>query len=249
MIYLYGLLDCAEPPKTEDLKGVTGPVLAHHLDQGWLVYGQSDEGDILPKRRYLLAHTKVQEALMAAGTFLPMQFGMFADDLKQISGLLAENASEIAERFRALEGQVEVGLRIAFPRDAALDATLAGNPRLNKEHARLARMSAPPHFQVAEFGRHLADALDARRGAAQKRLVAALRHHWSDHVVKAPNSDIEVLSVECLLPEAEIEALASGAQDAALQLTDFAGNAEPTVQIVGPAPAFHFASLSLAPRA
>jgi hypothetical protein len=248
MIYLYALLDSATPPPTEDLTGVTGIVEATRMGRGWLIHSPAEDDQILPKRRQLLAHARVQEALMPEGTVLPMRFGIFADDLPQITRLFDQRADEIAERFDALAGRAEVGLRIGFPRDAALAATLAADSRLRQDHNRLSGLSRPPHFEVAEFGRRLADSLDQRRGAAQKRLISALRGQWEDYVLKAPDSDVEVLSVECLVASDSIDAVARRAQDEAAALSDFAGGAEPMIQIVGPVPAFHFVELALNPR-
>lgn len=245
MIYLYGLIDCEAPPQTEHLAGVTGPVTATRLARGWLIHGPADSDDILPKRRHLLAHARVLENLMPEGTVLPMRFGLFADSVAQFAEVITEGAEGIAAQFDRLAGRVEIGLRIAFPRDAALSAALVADPGLHREHERLSRLARPPHFAVAEFGRRLAEALDARRGAVQRRIVAALRDQWEDHVLKTPGSDVEVLHAECLVAAAGTDRIGQLAQATAQAARDFAGGAEPVVRLVGPAPPFHFVRLSL----
>ncbi|MEO0930881.1 MAG: GvpL/GvpF family gas vesicle protein, partial [Pseudomonadota bacterium] len=84
MIYLYGLV---EPRGAEiavvlkDAEGLQGP-LQHAEIAGWtLVYSDHDDQEILPKRRLLLAHTKVLERLLTIGTTLPARFGLVARDL------------------------------------------------------------------------------------------------------------------------------------------------------------------------
>ncbi len=246
MTYLYGLLDCDVEPATAGLAGVTGPVGATRVDRGWLIHGPSESLEILPRRKHLLAHARVQEMLMEQGTLLPMRFGMIVTEFSEVTGLIARRAAEISAQFDRLAGKAEIGLRVAFPREAALQAALAGNDDLRREHDRLSRQQHPPHFVVAEFGRRLAEALDRNRGAAQRRLVAALRDGWDAYVLKAPDSDVEVLSVECLVPASSVDVVAARAQEEALALEAFAGGAEPLVQVVGPLPAFHFVTLSLA---
>lgn len=246
MTYLYGLLDGENAPDTADLDGVTGTVGATRLARGWLIHGPGAETEILPRRRHLLAHARVQERLMEQGTLLPMRFGMVVPDLTAVMALIAHRHEEIGGHFDRLAGKVEIGLRVAFPREAALEATLHADAALLQEHNRLTRQQKPPHFAVAEFGRRLAEALDRNRGAAQRRLIAALRDGWDAYVLKTPDSDVEVLAVECLIPVAAVDAAAARAQEEARALASFAGEAEPLVRIVGPLPAFHFVTLSLA---
>lgn len=245
MIYLYGLMKCATNPVSSLLTGVTGPVEAVQFDRCWLVHGSAETNDILPKRRHLLAHARVLEDLMQVGTLLPMRFGMFADAVLDVAELVEHGAKAIDASFDRLTGRVEIGLRLSYPRQAALDATLTADPSLTREHARLSRLCTPQHFAVAEFGKRLAEALDDRRGAAQKRLLRSLRPHWQEYMLKTPGSDVEVLSVECLVDEGHVDDLVALVQQEARALSDFAGGAEPTVQVVGPSPAFHFVNISL----
>ncbi|MBF9029977.1 gas vesicle protein [Rhodobacterales bacterium HKCCE3408] len=247
MIYLYGLLRATAPPALDELAGVSGSVAATQLATGWLIHGAATEAEILPKRRHLLAHTRVLETVMQAGTLLPMRFGLIARDVDEIATLIAARETEIAARLAALDGRVEAGLRIAFPRDAALAATLADDPRLAREHQRLAALTRPPHFELAEFGRRLAEALDARRTAAQKALLAGLADTWDDHILKPPESDVQVLCAECLVARDALDATAARAEEAARRIAGFAGGAEPEVRLVGPVPPFHFVDLALAP--
>lgn len=246
MNYLYGLLDCTRAPTTADLVGVTGAVTATRVGRGWLIHGPAEEAEILPRRKHLLAHARVQERLMEDGTLLPMRFGMVVADLGEVTALVARSGDVIAGHFDRLAGRVEIGLRVAFPREAALEATMTADDDLRREHERLSRQQRPPHFAVAEFGRRLAEALDRNRGAAQRRLIAALKAQWDDYVLKAPDSDVEVLSVECLVAADAVDAVAARAQEEARALGSFAGAAEPLVQVVGPVPPFHFVTLSLA---
>ena len=248
MIYLYGLIRSPANPMPGPVTGVTGPVEATSLGRCWLVHGSTDSDEILPRRRHLLAHARVLEDLMQAGTLLPMRFGLFADTVAEVAAMVERSADAIEHSFDRLAGHVEIDLRVRFDRRAALDATLAADPSLRREHERLSRLGNPPHFAVAEFGRRLAETLDLRRGAVQKRLLATLRGDWRDHVLKTPGSDVEVLSVECLVEGQTVDRITARVQDEARACQDFAGGADPVVQVVGPAPPFHFVNLTLGRR-
>ena len=247
MIYLYGLLEPGPAPALPlgTLRGVTGPVEVSELPEGWLIHGPADEEEILPRRRNLLAHTRVLEACLGARALLPMRFGMVAADLQAVGQLIASQQERIVEQADKVRGHVELGVRVGFPREAALSATIADDATLRAEHARLEAMRRPPHFQVAEFGRRLAEALDRRRTDAQRRLIAALSGAAADHVISAPESDVQVLAMEALLPRGGEAAFTRAVETASESVRAFAGGAEPVIRIVGPVPAFNFVRLTL----
>jgi hypothetical protein len=150
MIYLYGLVD-------GDLGQLQGAVIGQAGLEGpvevtkaglwgpaWSVHG---EAEVQPRRRAMLAHSRIQEALIAA------------------------RASAIAAEFAKEAGAVELGLRIECDRKAALGATLAEDEGLRREGDRLQRLGREAHFAIVEFGGKLADRLDRRRGQAQSQLL------------------------------------------------------------------------------
>ncbi len=246
MIYLYGLLEPGARPAPgvlETASGVTGPVTFTELPQGGLIHGPHDGAEILPRRRVLLAHTRVLETCLDAGALLPMRFGMSAGGVPEVAALLAAQADALTPQFQRVRGRVELGLRVSFPRDAALEAVLAEDPALRAERDRL-RARPAGHFDQADFGRRLGEALDRRRTAAQRRLLAELRGEMVDHVLRAPEEDVQVLSAEVLLPAEAQEAFATRVESAA-RACGFAPGADPQLRLVGPVPPYHFVRLSL----
>lgn len=249
MIYLYGLSDTRpNDAQLAALKGVTGPVFSSETISGWLIHSPSDGTELLPKRRHMLAHTRVLEVLGETATILPMRFGMMSQSVAEFSGLIVENKVEIAKSFERLTGQVELGLRVEFPREPALEATLAADGDLAKTHARLTNLTPAPHFEAAAFGRRLAEALDARRAATQDALLQNLRPLLTDYRIKAPESDVQVLALDVLLPTEKQPVLASSVARFATELSGFANGAEPLIRIIGPVPAYGFVDLSLVPE-
>jgi len=137
-----------------------------------------------------------------------------------------------------------IGIRIRFPREAALAALLDDEPALAAERDRLAAAASGASFEAAELGRRVAEALVARRDAAADRLAAALAPMARRLLTKPPEEDVEVLRAEVLLQAGSEDAFAMAALDHASRL-GFAGQAEASVRLVGPSPAFHFADLAL----
>jgi len=248
MIYLYGVAMPGGPAleaALREIPGVTGPVRVRKVIGGIaLLSGAHDGGELLPARRHMLAHTRVLEAAMAVSTILPMRFGSVAEDEKAFLALLRTRADEIAGRVASLRGLQEFGIRIRFPREAALAALLDDEPALAAERDRLAAAASGASFEAAELGRRVAEALVARRDAAADRLAAALAPMARRLLTKPPEEDVEVLRAEVLLQAGSEDAFAMAALDHASRL-GFAGQAEASVRLVGPSPAFHFADLAL----
>ncbi|MEO1678556.1 MAG: GvpL/GvpF family gas vesicle protein [Pseudomonadota bacterium] len=251
-LYLYGLFRGSGPDLERalfEVKGATnGAPELRDLGIAAIIAGGHDGSEILQTRRRMLAHTRVLETAMAYGTVLPMRFGLVAEDMATLSAMLASHAEAIAARFDHLAGQVELGLRVSVPRAAALDAVLAAEPALAAARDRLMGRGAEGHFDRIELGRAVAEALERRRTRAQSALIRELAGAVTDHVLRAPEDDCELLRAECLVPAGAADDLAATVERAAAAL-DFAPGAEPAIRLVGPVPAFHFVDLALAPSA
>lgn len=247
MIYLYGLMEPGAEPDASvlaKLEGVTGPIRIEDLGTAILVHGPADTREILPRRRHLLAHARVLEALTGPAALLPMRFGMVADDISDLVPVVTAQAGPIAAQFDAVRGAAEYGIRVTFPREPALSATVRADPMLEAERARLAGRTGTGRMETAEFGRRLAERLDRRRATAQRELLAALASEFVAHVLRVPDEDTQVLSIDALVADARAPDLAQRIEAAARQST-FAPEAEPEVHLVGPGPAYSFVRLTL----
>lgn len=244
MIYLYGLTDAPDIAALEGVDGVTGPVETAQLDGAVLIYGPHDGGEIRAKRRYLLAHARVLEMALQAGTVLPMRFGMAAEDVAEVAALIAKQRDRITDHFQRLAGFVELGIRIDFDKPQALEHQLQRHPTLMRERDRLAEAPQVDRMAQAEFGRRLGEALDRHRTDCQQALVRALKPHLNDLVLRAPETEAQLLSADILLPAMEQEAFAAQL-DTLVRKTEFLPGAEPHLRFVGPVPAYSFVRFDL----
>lgn len=247
MIYLYGLAaaDCEHvASRLDGMTGLQAPLQQTQIGDWTLVHSDHDDQEILPKRRLLLAHTTVLEQMVSMGTVLPARFGLVANDIAEVTTLIHAMQEKIATEFDKVRGAIELGIRVSFPRQAALAATLQGNPRLHAERAALQKKGPQAHFEIAEFGGKLADHLDRRRAQAQRRLLDALLPMARDHVLRKPEEDTEVLRAEFLVDEQMQTAFETMVTTAASDL-DFAPGEEASIQVIGPVPMYNFVRLNL----
>ncbi len=248
MIYLYGLVQGPFSPVAAalaDTQGLQGPIRLIQFNGWTLIYSDHDNQEILPKRRLLLTHAKVLEHVLSLGTVLPARFGLVAETLEQVTALIETRASTIQSEFDKVSGGIELGVRVSFARDAALAATLDANATLSAARDALRSRGPEAHFAMAEFGGKLAEHLDRRRGAAQRKLISALRPLCRDHVLRSPETDAEVLRVEFLIDKTQQETFQTAVATAATEL-DFAPGCDPAIQIIGPVPMYNFVRLNLA---
>lgn len=247
MIYLYGLLGADaqfSPDHFDGHSGVTGPVSIETLDQGHLIYGPAPDEDILPKRRFLLAHAKILEHCNDIGTVLPMRFGMTAPTLEKVDAMLTAQSDLLDASFKKLNGATEIGVRVKFDRQTALEVVLEENPSLKAHRDRLSRHPNPPHFETADLGRALAEALGRNRDVAQKAFLKQLQPLCRDYVLRAPEEDTHVISIDLLIDRTAQDDISAAIDDIARACL-FAPSAEPEIRIIGPVPAYNFVRLVL----
>ena len=248
MIYLYGLIEQPLASLDRDIAetlGLQGPLVSHQIGPWALIYSEHDSVEVLPKRRLLLAHTRVLEHMLAFGTVLPARFGLVAASIAVVEAMILAKSATITREFQRVHGCFELGVRVKYPRKPALDATLAEDPALLRDRERLAKPGAEAHFALAEFGGKLADRLDRRRGAAQQQLLRLLVPLCRSHVLRKPEEDTEVLRAEFLIPAQEQVTFLTAVQNATTALT-FAPGCEADIQVIGPVPMYNFVRLSLA---
>ncbi|MEM9342705.1 MAG: GvpL/GvpF family gas vesicle protein [Pseudomonadota bacterium] len=244
MIYLYGLTNAPDASALDTLEGVTGPVQTTALESGpTLIHSPHDGAEVRAKRKALLAHARVLETALTSGTVLPMRFGLVARDLDEVAELVAAKSATIDEHFDRLSGLIELGLRVTFDTQQALQYQLSRDSALAAQRAALAKARSD-HMAQAEFGRRLGDALDRHRTDCQRALLTALRPHVSDLVVRTPEAEAQLLAADILIPADAQDDIAQRV-DTLARDTGFLPEAEPQIRLVGPVPPYNFVRFDL----
>lgn len=248
MIYLFGLVDAENAADLEHhlvlADGDGAPRLSAIATRLFVICEDHDGSEVLPRRRAMLRHARVLEHAMHAGTVLPMQFGMLAASEEVVADRVALKAREVAAAIARLRGRVELGVRITGDEDASLAATLEASPALRDMRNRLSNARRAGHFEIAEFGRALGEATARRRADEQRLATARLAPFADTSVLKAPESDTQVLRAEFLVDRAAT-AQFSEVVEAFCGASRFSADTPLKAQIIGPGPAYNFLNLSL----
>ena len=247
MVYLYGLSEAHPDALQNVLQGMPGleaPVELTHIGDWVVLHSAHTTKEVMPKRRLLLAHTKVLEAALTCGTILPARFGLVASSFGEVAKLINVRHQVISDQFEKVRDAIEIGVRVSYDKEAAIHATLQSDSALMAKHKSLQKAGPEARFAIAEFGGKLADHLDRRRGQTQKKLLSNLLRLCHAHVLRKPEDDTEVLRAEFLVGAAQQDAFQQ-AVIAAASTQDFAPGAEPQIEIIGPVPMYNFVNLNL----
>ncbi|HWB70801.1 MAG TPA: GvpL/GvpF family gas vesicle protein [Egibacteraceae bacterium] len=204
----------------------------------WVVSGElaglvSDcpDGEVLPSRANLLAHTRVLEAVAQTMTVLPMRFGVVVpDDAALERDYLVARHDELRRSLDRLRGLVEFRLRISYVEDEVVRAVLEDD----RTAARL-RGRSSVQAQV-QLGQHISAGIDARREQDAQAALDALAGHAADVSVTRPLGGLDVLVASFLVVSDRHSAFDVAVDELAERLSPLA-----TVELVGPLPPFSFA--------
>ncbi|MFP2960938.1 GvpL/GvpF family gas vesicle protein [Myxococcus sp. 1LA] len=118
-----------------------------------------------PTRAHLLGHQRVTEHILREHTLLPVAFGTVMASEAQVRDLLRTARAELAGVLEALEGKVELGLKVLWHREHLVQ-------RLMLEDTQLARRD--DELEAAHEQR-LASAVEDRAGRDMRALMEGLR--------------------------------------------------------------------------
>ncbi len=157
------------------------------LAPGWVVD---------PTRAHLLGHQRVTEALLREHTLLPVAFGTVLASEARVQELLCTAHRELTQVLDALEGKVELGLKVLFHREHLVQ-------RLVLEDARLARAPDEPE---AEHERRLDAAVEDRARRDMRALVDGLSPRAAATHEHPPVGERMLLNAAFLVERAGLEA-------------------------------------------
>lgn len=175
--YIYGVVGAGAALPQE--AGIGGePVRLVAGDGIAALVSSVDDGEELTLgRRAMTTHARVLEAAHAAGTVLPMRFGVvMEDDAGVVARLLTGHRSHLLAQLSEFEGKAELKLRASYDEPTVMREIV----RENSEIARLRdamRGQSPDasYYARIRLGELVAAALEAKRATDADAIMARLR--------------------------------------------------------------------------
>jgi hypothetical protein len=181
-------------------------------------------------------HARVQGAIAAEATLVPLRFGTLVDDEAALrEGLLEAHAEELGALLSELDGCVQMTLKALYHEGVPLREAVRSEPALKRE----ADLPGGRDHRLA-VGRRIAAAVEARRSADEAELVARLEPSCERVLVEEPGHELIAARLQLLVARDRRAAL-----DAAVAVFTEQQAARMIVRYVGPLAPYSFCDLAL----
>jgi Gas vesicle synthesis protein GvpL/GvpF len=234
--YVYCVTRASHPLPLEGAVGVGehAPALRLVREQDLVAVVSDAPENLRAKRRDLVKHDAVIGRVYAAGTVLPMRFGMVAPDDEAVQTELRSGARRYGELLSRIDGHVELNVKGVHAEEALLRDVLLQNGELRARNHALRAAGGGGHQDKVAFGEHVAAAVAERRARDAGQVIARLQPHAAQ-VRRGPPVDGCFVNVSFLV--------ASGARpdfDGALSRLRRELPGYASVELYGPLPPYSF---------
>jgi hypothetical protein len=232
--YVYCVARASHPLPLEGAVGVGehAPALRLVREHDLVAVVSDAPENLRAKRRDLVKHDAVIGRMYAAGTVLPMRFGMVAPDDEAMQAELRSGARRYGELLSRLDGHVELNVKGVHAEEALLRDVLLQNDELRARNHAL--RAGGGHQDKVAFGEHVAAAVAERRACDAGQVIDRLQPHAAQ-VRRGPPVDGCFANISFLV--------ASGAQpdfDGALSRLRRELPGYASVELYGPLPPYSF---------
>ena len=149
--------------------------------------------------RYIAKHQRVLERVMTDSAVIPLKFGTFADDDRQILDILHSGQQAFARTLEKCAGKFEWDLVACWTDLQAVLSEIAAEPAVASMKAEVSAHGEPTTEQRIQLGRLVKEMLTRRRDRIAAEVVAALRAQWPEIVVNPTKDDAMILHVAVLI--------------------------------------------------
>jgi hypothetical protein len=195
-------------------------------------------GDTVPGRaKNLTAHTEVLREAMAAGTVLPLRFGMLMPDEDTVRhDLLEAREPWLTQMLDALDGRVEMTVTAMYREEVLLHEVVTQDAEIAALRERVrGRPAAATHFDRIRLGELVAAAVDARRRADAASIVGPLIPLADAYVPGDPLHEHMVVNAAFLVRRDALDKF-----DAAVERVSAERAERMHFKLTGPLPPFSF---------
>jgi hypothetical protein len=152
------------------------------------------------RRKDLVAHSQVVDALAAAGPVVPVQFGSMVADVAEVQQLLDARADTFLELLESLQGREQLTLRASYREEAVLAEVVAADPEIAALRERTKDLPEEVAYpERVRLGELVARAMERKREEDTDVLLDAVLPYVDAHVLR-PGTGVEhVMDVALLV--------------------------------------------------
>jgi len=187
--------------------------------------------------QYLAEHQRILEHVMTRSSVIPLKFGMFADDDRQILSILRSGHGIFARALEKCAGKFELDLVASWADLKAVLSEIGAEQPVVSMKAKVSAHGEPTTEQRIQLGQLVRRQLIQRRDRIAAELVVALLAKWPNIVVNPTKDDAMILNVAVLIgrdEEARFDRLIDQLNGDYEDRLDF--------RCVGPLPPYSFAT-------
>lgn len=191
------------------------------------------------RRRDLLAHSAVLNALAAEGPVIPIAFGSAFSERDQVvtEFLAAPGAGEaLAERLEELRGYAQFQLRVRYLMDDLLAGIVASDTRISALRERTRDLPEAQSYQDRmQLGELVTRAVEAKQSEDAESLLDQLAPLAKDSRLSSTSTSVPTVSLAFLVADSQRSKFEAAAEKAAESMQDRA-----VLELLGPLAAFDF---------
>jgi len=233
--YVYAITGADHPLHLDDLRGVGDPpssLRTVRTDTLTAVVSDAPPG-LRAKRRDVMAHQSVLEALMADGATLPMRFGLLGPDDVQVAAALDHVGPAYRERLAELDGHVEYNVKASRDEEDLLREIMAQSEQV-RQLSEQTRSDAGAHDERVALGELVSHEVAARRSREAAEMVSRLEASATRASLGEPGTS-QFLNVSFLVPDETKDLFVRAVQEEAQRRGDAYA-----VTLTGPLPPYSF---------
>jgi hypothetical protein len=190
-------------------------------------------------RENVLAHERVNEAVMRDHTVIPMSFGTIFKTREDIVELLRSAAEAFGDVLNKMQNKLEFGLKVLWDRDQAIREVEAEDEDIRRLKKEISGQKGPTYFARMQYGRLVDAALQSWSERYVADILDLLRDVSVASRINKPIGDKMIMNAAFLISRDQ-----EGAFDAMVKT--IAGKFDKlTFKYTGPWPPYNFVNIRL----
>jgi hypothetical protein len=190
-------------------------------------------------RENVLAHERVNEAVMRSHTVIPMSFGTIFKTREDIVELLRGAFEAFTDVLGKMEDKLEYGLKLLWDRDVAVREVEKDDEEVRRLKSEISAQRGSTYFARMQYGRLLESALQTRSERYVNEIFAELRDVSVASRANKPIGDRMIKNAACLVSRDEEAAFDARVKELGSQYDKL------TFRYTGPWPPYNFVNIRL----